>query len=61
MVEQSGRDRYAGSGTSGPALPRETLMQWQSIADTMADIVDVPVGLIMRLNGERIEVCVASR
>jgi two-component system, sensor histidine kinase len=61
VVEQFGRDGYVGSATSGPALPRETLVQWQSIVDTMAEIVDVPAGLIMRLNGERIEVCVASR
>jgi two-component system, sensor histidine kinase len=61
MAEQSPRDGYVGSATSGPTLPRDTLAQWQSIVDTMAEIVDVPAGLIMRLNGEQIEVCVASR
>jgi signal transduction histidine kinase len=41
--------------------PGEMLVQWQSIVDTMAEIINVPAALIMRLNGDRIKVCVSSR
>lgn len=33
---------------------------WQDTIDLMAEIVDVPAGLIMRLNGDELEVFVAS-
>jgi hypothetical protein len=36
-------------------IPNWTLEKWQSIADTMAELVNVPAGLIMRINGADIE------
>ena len=37
------------------------LTAWQEIVDTMADIIDIPAGLIMRLNDPDIEVLVSSK
>ena len=37
------------------------LTAWQEIVDTMADIIDIPAGLIMRLNDPDIEVLLASK
>jgi hypothetical protein len=34
--------------------------KWQSVVDTMAKLMDVPAGLIMRISGSDIEVFVAS-
>lgn len=42
-------------------VPAETLQKWQSIVDTMAHVVGVPAGLIMRLRDRDIEVYVSSR
>ncbi len=42
------------------ALPVEVLGKWQLIVNTMAEVMNVPAGLIMRLNGDRIEVCLSS-
>jgi signal transduction histidine kinase len=42
-------------------LPREVVEKWQLIVDTMAEVVNVPAGLIMRLDRDEIAVCVASR
>ena len=41
-------------------IPSSTLAAWQEIVDIMADIVEVPAGLIMRLNDPNIEVLLAS-
>lgn len=35
--------------------------KWQSIADTIAELANVPVGLVMRVVGDDIEVLVSSR
>jgi transcriptional regulator with GAF, ATPase, and Fis domain len=37
------------------------LAAWQEIVDTMADIIGIPAGLIMRLNDPDIEVLVSSK
>ncbi len=37
------------------------LTAWQEIVDTMADIIGIPAGLIMRLNDPDIEVLVSSK
>jgi signal transduction histidine kinase len=50
-----------GSSRLHREIPSEILVQWQSIVDTMAEITNVPAGLIMRLVGDQIEVCVSSR
>ena len=51
------------SRTASPAfdLPSDVLAKWQPIVDTMAELVQVPAGLIMRLTGSEIEVFVSSR
>ncbi|MPW23643.1 PAS domain S-box protein [Paraburkholderia sp. CNPSo 3157] len=41
-------------------IPPETLDRWQSIVDVLADIIQVPAALIMRLRGDCIEVLVSS-
>ncbi len=38
-----------------------TLAEWQGIVDLMAELADVPAGLIMRLTGDDIEVFLSSR
>ena len=43
------------------SIPSWTLQKWQSIVDTMAELVNVPAGLIMRINGAQIECLIASR
>ena len=42
-------------------IPNSTLEKWQSIVDTMAELVNVPAGLIMQINGADIECLIASR
>ena len=42
------------------SVPEDTITQWQSIVDTMAELIGVPAGLIMRVVGEQIEVFMAS-
>lgn len=39
----------------------EYLKKWQSVVDTMAEIIDVPSGLIMRLVKEDIQVFISSK
>jgi GAF domain-containing protein len=41
-------------------VPSELLEKWQKIADIMAEMLGVPAGLIMRCQGNEIEVLVAS-
>jgi signal transduction histidine kinase len=41
-------------------LPADVLGKWQLIVNTMAEVMNVPAGLIMRLSGDRIEVCLSS-
>ena len=42
-------------------IPQEVMEKWQSIVDTMAELVNVPAGLVMRIADETIEVLVSSR
>lgn len=41
-------------------IPEETLAEWQSLVDTMAELADIPAGLIMRLTEDDIEVFLSS-
>ncbi len=41
-------------------LHEEVLENWQSVVDILAELLDVPAALIMRLSGEEIEVLLAS-
>jgi len=43
-----------------PTIPGEKLDRWQRVADLMAKLVDVPAGLIMRVDPPEIEVFVSS-
>jgi PAS domain S-box-containing protein len=42
-------------------IPNWILEKWQSVVDTMAELVNVPAGLIMRINGADIECLISSR
>jgi PAS domain S-box-containing protein len=42
-------------------IPNRTLEKWQTIVDTMAELVNIPAGLIMRIDGAQIECLIASR
>lgn len=42
-------------------IPDTHIETWQEIVDLMAEIIDIPAGLIMRLNDPDIEVLVSSR
>jgi signal transduction histidine kinase len=44
-----------------PTVPPPVLERWQTIVDTLAELVEVPAGLIMRVDGDQIEVFVSSR
>jgi GAF domain-containing protein len=41
-------------------VDEETVAKWQGVVDTMAELIHVPAGLIMRISGSDIEVFVAS-
>ncbi len=43
-----------------PSIPPRLLAKWQHTVDMMAELTDVPAGLIMRIAGSRIEVLVSS-
>jgi two-component system sensor histidine kinase/response regulator len=47
--------------TSTPLVPEHLLIQWQSFIDTLAELVGVPAGFIMRVVDQDIEVLVASK
>ena len=49
-----------GSGLK-PNIYNELIEKWQSMLDLAAEIVDVPSGLIMKLNEDNIEVYLKSR
>ena len=42
-------------------VPSDLLAQWQQMVDAMAELADIPAGLIMRITEEDIEVFIASR
>jgi len=43
-----------------PAIPDPILEEWQKIVNLMAEMLDVPAGLIMRIVGEDIQVFASS-
>jgi signal transduction histidine kinase len=43
-----------------PTIPEPILEKWQKIVNLMAEMVDVPAGMIMRIRGEDLQVFVAS-
>ena len=43
------------------SLPNDITGKWQLIVDTVAGLLGVPAGLVMRARGDNIEVAVASR
>jgi hypothetical protein len=43
-----------------PPIPEPILEKWQDIVNLMAEMLDVPAGLIMRILGEDIEAFVTS-
>jgi signal transduction histidine kinase len=45
----------------GPSIPDAIVEKWQKIVNLMAEMLDVPAGLIMRILGEDIHVFVSSR
>lgn len=49
-----------GKDTTLLTIPEDYLNKWQSLADTMAELINVPSGLIMRLVGEDIQVFISS-
>ena len=42
-------------------VPDDLVVRWQTVVDTMAELIGVPAGLIMRLSGSEIEVFVSSQ
>jgi PAS domain S-box-containing protein len=46
--------------TKNIKIPEETLLKWQNIVNTMAETINVPAALIMRLDPPQIEVLRAS-
>jgi transcriptional regulator with GAF, ATPase, and Fis domain len=42
-------------------LPKDVLSGWQSVVDLLADLLEVPVGIISRIRDGEIEILVASR
>ena len=46
--------------TSHPEIPPERLERWQQTVDLMANVVNVPAGLIMRVHPDEIEVLISS-
>ena len=47
--------------TAASDVPAEVLRSWQSVTDIAARTLGVPAGLIMRIDGDHIEVLVASQ
>jgi hypothetical protein len=59
---RTGEEPVARSGDVVPLqLPKEVLAGWQSVADILAEMAKVPVGLLTRLQGGELEVLVTSR
>ncbi len=42
-------------------IPESTLTKWQNIVDIMAELIDIPAALIMRIVQSDIEVFVSSK
>lgn len=62
MSELRGQVPGAADAMAGPELiPSEYLQKWQSLVDLMAQLCEVPAGLIMRALPTQIEVLISSR
>jgi two-component system sensor histidine kinase/response regulator len=53
-------DQQAGKISQLPTIPEHILTNWQSIVDTMAELVSAPIGLIRQLTESGIQVIVVS-
>ena len=49
------------SGTFSPTIPPEKIALWQDVVNALADLVEIPSALIMRLADPYIEVFVSSQ
>lgn len=49
------------TGANKPSISPTIMGKWQHIVDLAAKAINVPAGLIMRLNPENMEVCISSR
>lgn len=62
MSELRGQVPGAADAMAGPEpIPSEYLQKWQSLVDLMAQLCEVPAGLIMRALPTQIEVLISSR
>jgi PAS domain S-box-containing protein len=59
-MRPDGTDPANGSACQRPDIPDSTIDKWQRIVDLVADIFEVPAGLISRLEPEQVAVVVAS-
>lgn len=59
--ETSEKVRVNISGDDKPEITSAIVEKWQSLVDTVAELVDVPSGLIMKLNEDNIEVFLKSK
>ena len=50
----------AAPGGDSPVIPEHLLAGWQAALDSTAEVLDVPVALVMRIVGRRIEVFISS-
>lgn len=48
------------TSSSKPEIPDSLQLKWQKIADLIAEILNIPSGLIMKLNSQEIEVFISS-
>ena len=53
------QENLPGAKTT-PIVPENRLIEWQGFIDTLAEVVAVPAGLIMRVVDRDIEILVAS-
>ncbi len=56
LREHKRRKRITYSKQTKPAITKEILNKWQNILNISADLLDVPSGLIMRINKTHLEV-----
>ena len=60
-VPMNNLDEQLKGGIEAFEVSEKVMDQWQELIDSMAKLIDVPAGLIMRLNGEKIEVFTSSK
>ncbi len=56
----SDNDAHVDAGSPSRSVPQYLLQGWQGAIDSVAEILYVPVALVMRVVGPRIEVYVCS-